>query len=156
MSSATNPKDDESLKWLQRKQFDEICLQFRNTWDLYLKFYTVFLTFNITALGLTIQFMSGVNRVPVIVVFLLQNVLSMITAIRISQFSRKMAIRLERICRNLMPEALQSARVEFRHLMDSPIPGELGYWGGIANAIAHVLMIVCWISLFFLKSDGIR
>jgi hypothetical protein len=140
----------DGVDWLRKKQFDEVSLQFRSTWDMYLKFYTVFLTFNITALGLTIQYVHGVNRAPIVIAFLLQNVNALITGMRIGQFSRDMSHRLSKICNDIMQkEGNHSEDSSF--LTDSAIPGELGYWGGIANAMGHGLLIACWLSVFLLS-----
>jgi len=141
----------QNIDWLRKKQFDEVSQQFRTTWDMYLKFYTVFLTFNISALGLTIQYMAGADRLPIVVAFLLQNINSLVTAVRIGHFSRHMAARLNCICSDFLRlEGSGNDSRDLRFLTDSAIPGELGYWGGIANAMGHGLLIACWVSVLFL------
>jgi len=63
-------------------------LQYRTVWDLYIKFYTVYLTFNAAAFGLTVQYVTNPNaRSIVCVLFILQNLISGTTAYKIAQFS---------------------------------------------------------------------
>jgi len=63
--------DQMEHDWIVQKWYDETCLQLRNAWDIYIKFYTVFLTVNILGLGLVVQHIdSPGKRWPIVVAFL--------------------------------------------------------------------------------------
>ena len=146
---AEQPPDN--LDWLRKKQFDEVSLQFRTAWGYYLNFYTVFTTVNITALGITIQYVHLNNRWPIVVVFLLQNLNSCITATRLAQYSKVCESRMQSICLDIADLHLQQTGTPppIKAITQSSIPGQLGYWGGIANAMGHILFIICWGALLY-------
>lgn len=148
------PGDTSSgLEWLRRRLFDETSQQFRTTWTIYISFYTVFLTFNITALGLTIQYVVTSNRWPIVIAFVLQNINSMVTALRISKFSLHSSERMSSLARELADASNGTTTLEvapIKCLSDEPIPGRLGYWAGQANAIGHLLLVGCWIAALFI------
>src|SRR5580658_4185466 len=71
------------------KRFDEVNVYFRTTWDLYLKFYTVFLTFDIAALAwVSNNHLEGKLRWPVAISFISQNILVAITSARMVCYSK--------------------------------------------------------------------
>ena len=46
---------DIDSTWLIKRRHEDLSQTFRTSWDLYIKFYTVFLTFSIAALGLLLS-----------------------------------------------------------------------------------------------------
>ena len=90
--------------WLGRKLLDDIATAYGTVWDLYLRFYTLFLTFSIGALGLTVQYVKREDRKVIVWVFAIQNVLCAITALKIADFSAVSmemdAVRQEAIAAN--------------------------------------------------------
>lgn len=138
--------------WLRQKYIDEASLQFRTVWDLYLKFYTVFLTFNITALGLTIQFVKGSDqRLVLVLAFILQNVVASITAARISVFSVDCSKRMAEVA----AEYIKSEGAGLPDDLKKPtIPGDLGRWGGLGNLLGHLLLIASWIAALFVNQPS--
>jgi len=140
---------ESNTDWLAKKHFDELSLQLRSVWDLYLKFYTVFLTFNILALAAVVQHIARDNRTIIVVALVLQNLLSGITAVCIGCFSKDSARRLEDVTLYLLREAPEnSQRPPFSN--HSPIPGRLGFWSGVANAVSHLTLIGCWIAVLLM------
>jgi len=140
----------DNLDWLRKKQFDEVSLQFRTMFDLYVRFYTVFLTFNFTALGLVLQFVPVAKRILIVIAFVLINLNSLITAIRIARFSRQSSKRMRIICEEIVAQDNISGDQKLNSITESAIPGELGSWAGNANAMGHVLFIVCWLAILLI------
>jgi len=143
---------DPNLDWLAKKFWDEVSIQYRTLWDLYLKFYTVFLTFNILGLGVALQYIPTDRRLVITVAFILQNALSMFTALSVAHFSHISAGKIESIsafiARDLNPHSqeLRLAPV----LSESPIPGRLGFWSGCGCAFSHLTLIGCWIATLYI------
>lgn len=141
---------DRPDDWLVKKLIEENSLAFRTVWDLYLKFYTVFLTFSITALALTVQYVKHQNqRLPIVLVFVFQNLISAGTAYGVARFSYVSGKRFEAVCRqHLRQLTLSDAEADqLKALCESPMPGWLGVYGGVANMASHVSLIACWIAV---------
>lgn len=147
LGAASNVADKRSDDWLERKLLDENAIAYRTVWDLYLRFYTVFLTFSITALALTVQYVAKKDRGVIVIAFVLQNVLCAATAIQIADFSAISAHRYRQLAALSLSTNAHGAALGVLDLASSPVPASLGVWGGAANAISHVLLICCWLSV---------
>jgi hypothetical protein len=128
--------------WLIKKQLEELSVQFRTVWDLYIKFYTIFLTFTIASLGAVIKYIdSPGGKAAISLCFIAQNIVSGITAFKIAMYSQttqKRAEKLVDVGAHASNEILDLPAKGF------PIPGELGYWAGMGNVIVHVLFVLLW------------
>ena len=122
---------------LAKRYMDELSTQLTSAWDVYIKFYTVFLTANVTALALIEK--EGNSIVPVVTAFMVQNVVSLATAVYMAFYSRSAAGHFVELSRVLLEP--EQVRTTFKQ---SPIPGNLGLWAGIANAVSHVGLMVAW------------
>jgi hypothetical protein len=138
--------------WIIKKLIEENCVSFRNVWDMYLKFYTVFLTFNLTSLGLTIQYVARENRWPIIVALILQNAASAGTAIGVGEYSTKCAKRFQTLCGVYQAHTGAPVSAELEALFGSTLPGRLGRYGGWANFAGHLTLIMCWTFAFFIPT----
>jgi hypothetical protein len=123
---------------------------FRTSWDNYIKFYTVFLTFSVAAMGWLLT-SGGVPQRPPTIDHVLayaligQSFLTAITSAAIAMYSRAVA--------------QQHARVEDAVLGELPaptaligtkaIPVELAIWAGWANAVAMLGMCFAWAYIGF-------
>jgi len=113
------------------KYIDEASLQYRTVWDLYIKFYTVYLTFNAAAFGLTVQYVTNPNaRSIVCVLFILQNLISGTTAYKIAQFSLNIKRHSEELA-NLGAELAQEKLP--KPIKDLAPIGATWLLGGIGN-----------------------
>lgn len=139
-------------RWLYEKYFDEYSLQLRTSWDLYIKFYTAFLTMNIAALGLTVQYIETDRRWPLVLLFVLQNFTSLLTAINMSYFTR----RTEENIKALTLEIARKPIHKFSILSRSPVPGDLGFWAGWGNAFGLVMFIFCWLAVLRVKGPTVQ
>lgn len=136
-----------NIEWVRDKIFNETNEQFRTAWGLYLKFYTVFMTANVAGIGLTVEFLSGVGRAPVIIAFVVQNVMSLLTAYYMTRFSSETSKRLESITRSQLTKDERNAHP---NLLAAPTPEKMAVWSGRANVVSHVAMIGIWLALFFI------
>lgn len=139
------PSDDD---WLLKTLVQENGTSFRTVWDLYLKFYTAFLTFSVLALGLTVQYIHRENRLPVILAFVFQNVLSGGTAFGMARFSKQSSRRFEHLCAYYLDHSSTDHK-GLKSLCESPSPGWLGIYGGYANLLSHITLIGCWLAAYW-------
>jgi hypothetical protein len=133
--------------WLLQKQYEEVNANFRTSWDIYIKFYTVFLTFNVGAMAVLFggKPLDGKVRWPVIFAFMLQDVLCAATSALMARFSWDSGRRLREAI-----DALLDARAgepAEKDLPDSSLPVELGRWAGWANCWAMIAMTILWACL---------
>jgi len=120
----------------KQKLVEQSIETFRHAWDAYLKFYTVFLTFNLTATGLVFEFVKDPNsRRWIATAFALQNVFALITGLGMCKFSNDQHVRLKRLlAKDIDPDNL--------------IPRGLSMWGAVANVLGHIVAIVIWVYIF--------
>lgn len=128
---------------LARQYFDECSIQFRSTWTLYLTFYVAFLTLNGAAIGITAQYITNVpGKWIMAVTFILQNALGAGTAQRMAKYSMSTMARAQELAEFIATSDPGHGRALPPVLSQSTIPGELGYWGGMANLVGHALFAV--------------
>jgi hypothetical protein len=146
-------EQESALAWLARQYFDECSLQFRTVWDLYLKFYVVFLTVNATALGVTVQYVDlPRSRAVIAIAFVMQNAFAAVTALMISRYSDKVAKRAQDLATFAVLNAVEPATAPLPPVFaESPIPGQLGKWGAIANLLGHGVFCGLWLAVIFMK-----
>ena len=137
--------------WLRKKRYEELNTNFRTIWDLYIKFYTVCLTFNVAGLGLTTQWIEQKNRWPVVIVFTLLNIITSITSAMMAKHSEKISLDIEStakfIC--LQEEGAPLSFDKEDKVLKSPVPHSLAKYAGYANFFACLLLASCWIALLF-------
>jgi hypothetical protein len=140
---------DTETRWILRKNLEETSQNFRTVWDLYLKSYTVFLTFNIVAMA---WLFGDKTKVPkgwplyfIVAVFATQCVLTGITSGLVAEYSGK--------TQKILEKAKEQLLVHARELVDAGIecggglPIGLGQWGGWANCVSSFLLMIAWIGL---------
>ncbi|KHE91966.1 MAG: hypothetical protein K8F52_08485 [Candidatus Scalindua rubra] len=133
----------ESSEWFAKLLLEESFNGYKTVWDLYLKFYTVFLSVNLIALAAVLEHISQVNRLLIVIAFIAQNAFSLGTAIMIAVFSKKSTARYDVLCRHFAVQYCNhKIIVELSH---SPTLSWLGVYGGFANAVSHLALICCWI-----------
>ena len=132
---------DADRGWLVRHNYEKRVAYFGTVWDMYLKFYTVFLTLNIAGIGLSVEHIKApLDRWPVAFAFVVQNLLSTGTAIYVAFFSKNASLLVEELAREISPEV---SRIGGR----SPLPSRLAQYGAWANAASHIVLIVIWLCL---------
>lgn len=146
----------ENRLWLLKSRYADLGTTFRTVWDLYIKFYTVFLTFNIAALGLFLSkdpFPTQLGKTGskpdihvfvLILVFAAQSALLCGTSILIAKYSRKAAADQQRLENELLVEDAQAKVPGF----ESVFPLALARWAALANATVMLGMVAIWVSMF--------
>jgi|SRR5579871_1198992 len=136
-----------NLDWVLKQRAQEMATMFRTVWDIYIKFYTVFLTFSLAALSLLTEHMNTSSHSHKIVagVFVGQSLLTSITSGAIGCYSRNVGKQLIGVELTLLtglrlPPLLNRAQT---------IPSALGLWCGFANAFAMIGMAAVWYWLGF-------
>lgn len=107
--------------------------QLLGIWDIYIKFYTAFIAFNLTALGVVVAKLRDIAGKKIMcVAFIAQNALCLATALGMAWYSFSVAGAFET---NQEVKILAASR-------------PLATWGGIANAIGNLLFISLWLVIF--------
>ena len=134
---------DETWSRLGFEQYREHATSFRSSWDIYIKFFTVFITFNVIAIGAVLERVAPTNRPLMSAAFIAQNLLAAGTALGVAWYSRRCKEQMERTADVLLASAGDPATRAI--LREAPIPANTGVWAGVANFIAHVTLIAVWI-----------
>lgn len=142
MATAPQSTEDANLAWVLKQRIQDLGTTFRTVWDIYIKFYTVFLTFSLAAITLLIEhkFSNSHSHKVIAVVFIGQSLLTSITSGAIGFYSYKVGSQLSGVEITLLtgvhlPPSLKRAQT---------IPSGLGLWCGFANAAAMVGMACVW------------
>jgi hypothetical protein len=135
--------DDVQL-WILKRRHEDLSQTFRTAWDLYIKFYTVFLSFSLAAIGWVVVYPEKVRTVDgaktvIGSVFLGQTILTAITSGVLAEYSLRVAAKQERIERDLSPNSLLGT------LPQTAVPTKLARWAGWANCAAMGFMAVLWV-----------
>jgi hypothetical protein len=136
-------RPDDTWSRLAFAQYQELGMSLRSSWDIYIKFFTVFITFNVIAIGAVVERVDPINRPLMAAAFIAQNLLASGTALGLAWYTKKCRGQLERIADVLLQGTPR--HVNRAVLREAPIPGTTGVWAGIANFIAHVSLIGIWI-----------
>lgn len=133
----------EPWQVLGLEQYREINTNFRSLWDIYIKFYTVFLTANVVGIGVVIDRVDAANRPLIAAAFVAQNLLAAATAAGLASYGRTCRRRLEDAAMLFIPSGWDHERAAI--LRSPPIPDTLSKWSGVANAVSHVILMAIWI-----------
>jgi hypothetical protein len=115
---------------------------FRTVWDIYIKFYTVFLTFSIAAMGWLVdhKFNNPRSLRLITAVFIGQSLLTSITSGAMGIYSYRVKKQHHRaevalVTGTSLPPELERVQT---------IPYRLGLWAGFANATSMIGMVFLW------------
>ena len=146
------PSEQESTgTWLLKKRHEDLSVTFRTVWDIYIKFYTVFLTFSIAAMGWLLarpkdQLAMPKHFIHVLgVVFIAQSLLTGATSAFVAFYSRRVARDHASVERELLPSMRQDSFLA----RSIAIPVGLALWSGLANAVAMLAMSYAWVYVAF-------
>jgi hypothetical protein len=135
---------------LHRTYYLETLKVYARVWDIYIKFYTVFMTANVLGLGLVAERIHE-HKWPIALAFSIQNLITMGTSIGVARYSRDTDRRLTSIANHLMASgSAQGAADEV--IKGSPVATKLSQWAGYANCVASTCMIGCWIAITLIKT----
>ncbi|HTV55218.1 MAG TPA: hypothetical protein VMI06_09905 [Terriglobia bacterium] len=127
---------------LLEKRLDEIGPMFRAAWDLYIKFYTVFLMFSLGAMGWVIEHKTERHELMA-GAFIGQTFLTLGTNVGMALYTYRTKRNHEELEAELAgDDAVPTAEV---------IPIALGIWAGTANALGMAGLIWVWFRIGFGK-----
>lgn len=110
--------------------------QLIQAWTIYISFFTVFLTVNMTALGVVATKMQlGMARTLIAVTFVAQNAIAVVTGLRMAWYTRDVARQFT-----------QEGAAGLAYF------GDLGVWGGYGNAIGNGIIGLMWVALVFVAT----
>src|ERR1043165_7529559 len=95
----------ENYLWLMKSRYADLGTTFRTTWDLYIKFYTVFLSFNIIGLGYFLsKDLSIKNYIKDVLfaVFAVQSALLCVTSYLMAQYSKNASVDQAQLEKDLL------------------------------------------------------
>jgi hypothetical protein len=141
--------NESPQEWILKRRHEDLSLTVRMCWDLYLRFYTVFLTFSVIGLGWVVMRPADIQMVPrakqvIAIVFVIQTVLTAITSGAIAVYTVHVAHDQEQI-EGLLTQSQVSARPTVR----SAVPAWLAQWGGWSNCAAMLAMAALWLYVGF-------
>lgn len=143
----TEGMETDNRLWLLKSRYTDLGTTFRTTWDLYIKFYTVFLTFNIAALGFFLSSQGsllGIKRDTLICVFAAQSALLGGTSILMAKYSQGASDNQRKIEAELLANTTKESIPGF----ESVFPLGLARWASLANAVVMAGMVAIWVSMF--------
>jgi hypothetical protein len=133
---------------LLEKQYGEATSNLQSVWTLYLAFYTGFITLNFAALGVVVQYIKNAHdREPVVWAFMAQNVLALFTALAVARYSSDVCEKQRSIINMINSRAAEPLQGHELQVAQTSLPRIISVWGGVANAVAHLLFIVCWVAV---------
>ena len=138
------------------KYFDQLGGQFKFLWDVYIKFYTAFLLFNISGLGIAVKFaetLDNKQRWVIVGVFLIQNIFCSIISFMVGSYSCQTAKRMRDLGLEMAKKENTFDHNFLIHIEKTPIPGELGKWVGYANGVAQIALAIFWALILFLPKE---
>lgn len=127
--------------WVLRRRYVELGLNLRSAWDIYIRFYTVFLTFSIAALAWLFTDEKATPALRMVAwTFFAQTAMTGVTSLLISLHSRRVRRAQEQIAEPLLAE-------EESPLPNtpSPISVPMAMWAGGANCLAMTGMAAIWL-----------
>ena len=154
-ASAPSRTTSRIVEWALKTRLSEISINFRTTWDLYLKFYTVFLTFNVAALA---WFFSSAHNWSskakwlIAGVFIMESVIVALTSAKIALYSGEVRRAISETVAELENmasregEAIEGARIGFK----TSLPLDIGAYSAWANFVGVLFVAVIWFVLAYL------
>jgi hypothetical protein len=146
--NASLPKQPgEVAEWILKARFAEVTVNFRTIWDLYLKFYALFLPFNIAALTWVFgrSFLVP-TRSALALSFILQNVNLAVTSALMANHSRLTDTRVRTLLDRIVDLACaRGEAIQRSAIVDVDIPTKMARWAGWANFWGMFFLIAIWV-----------
>jgi hypothetical protein len=143
--------NESPQEWILKRRHEDLGVTVRMCWDLYIKFYTVFLTFSVIGLGWILTHPSDIPMVPrakqvIAIVFLIQTILTASTSAAIAVYTVHVAHDQEHI-----EDLLTQSHGATRPSIKPAVPKLLAQWGGWSNCAAMLAMAALWLYVGFIR-----
>lgn len=130
-----------------KKQYEEYLDELKISWEVYMKFYVVFLVVNLTAVGLVLEKVKDINsRALIASLFIAQNCITSITLIHMAGLGETGKNKIEKISTALLNDSDGD-----KLPIEAPVLVETSYCGGMANTIACVAYMIAWSAISILS-----
>ncbi|TVQ78787.1 MAG: hypothetical protein EA380_05495 [Phycisphaeraceae bacterium] len=117
---------------------EQLNYQLMQSWLIYISFFTVVLSVNISAIGLVAtKTPRGTPRKIISITFVLQNAIAIITGLLMAAYTSDVVDFF--------------GRTNYHSLS---LFRQLGIWGGIGGAIGHLLIGIAWLLVAFTDKSG--
>ncbi len=143
--------DESPQEWILKRRHEDLSLTVRMCWDLYIRFYTVYLTFSVIGLGWVLTRPADIQMVPrarqvIAIVFVIQTILTAITSGAIAVYTAHVAHDQEHI-----EGLLTQSHVGAWPSVGPAVPASLAQWGGWSNCAAMLAMAALWLYAGFIR-----
>ena len=144
---------DTPCLWLRKKRYEELNVNFRAVWDLYIKNHSVFLTFSVAAIGFAVKWIDTVSgTVTISIPLALLSLISSITSFKVAKSSQEISNDITVTARVIWQEERPIESIEQDdHILNPPGPHMLSVYAGYANCIGDIILVLFWIALPFFK-----
>ncbi len=138
-------------EWILKRRHEDLGVTVRMCWDLYIKFYTVFLTFSVIGLGWILTRPADLQTIRrgkqvIAIVFLIQTILTAVTSAGIALCTVHVANDQDHI-EGLLTQSHPGGKPSVR----PAVPSLLAQWGGWSNCAAMLAMAALWIYAGFIR-----
>jgi hypothetical protein len=138
-------KQDVALDWAIKHRIEDLTVMTRACWDMYIKFYTVVMTFNIGAMVLIGGFgkqLANPGPTPrgLAILFAFQDLITTAFSLYMIKYSNEVS----RNYLTLEKELLGEATLPDGTSNTPPVPIKLMKMGGLGNALAMAGMVGAW------------
>ena len=146
---------DDFSRWGIQRRHDELAVNFRTTWDLYIKFFTVFLTINIAAIA---WLFGSVHTTATLwyvsLSFVTQALFCAVTSIGMVLFTRNCRLTQKDIEACLVEMAAAgNETVNPDKCFKSSLPFGLARYAALANFSATITIALIWFALAAFRSS---
>ncbi len=138
-------------EWILKRRHEDLGVTVRMCWDLYIKFYTVFLTFSVIRLGWVLTRPGDIQMLPrakqvIAIVFVIQTLLTAITSAAIALYTVHVAQDQGHI-----EDLLTQSHPGTRPSIKPAVPAFLAQLGGWSNRAAMLAMAALWLYVGFVR-----
>jgi hypothetical protein len=140
--------DKEFSKAVLLHRYSDIGVNFRIVWDLYIKFYSVFLTFSVAALAWLASkddpfAAGGSERWTVVAAFVIQSLFTALTSAKIALYSGEVVGQLSQFSDDAATFSEESDVKEL--CKKTSLPTNLARYAGWANFLSMLALAIVWI-----------
>jgi hypothetical protein len=143
--------NESPQEWILKRRHEDLGVTVRMCWDLYIKFYTVFLTFSVVGLGWVLTRPGDIQMLPrakqvIAIVFVIQTILTAITSAALALYTVHVAHNQAHI-----EDLLTQSHPGTRQSIKPAVPELLAQLAGWSNCGAMLAMAALWIYVGFMR-----
>jgi len=137
--------------WAVQTRYDEVAVTFRSTWDLFLKFYTVFLTFNVISMAFIFDKDQHYTRASLWLIttaFVVICGFAVVTCYKMIEFSSGIAVAEKEAAKAVRDLALANGQtLNLQQCFKHSLPISLAVYSAKACVAGTSTLLVIWLLL---------